>query len=49
MEKANVKDLFAELVEVITDSFVATYETENCSLIMKTLSGQKFCITVEEI
>lgn len=47
--KANAKDLFEEIVEVITDSFVATYQAEGNSLTMRIPNGQKFRITVEEI
>ena len=48
-QKAKAEDLFEELVEVITDSFVATYETEGNALIMRIPSGQKFRIAVEEV
>lgn len=48
-EKAKAEDLFQELAEVITDSFVATYETEGNALIMRIPSGQKFRIAVEEV
>lgn len=48
-EKAKAEDLFEELVEVITDSFLATYEREENALIMRIPSGQKFRIAVEEV
>lgn len=48
-QKAKAEDLFEELVEVITDSFVATYETEANAMIMRIPSGQKFRIAVEEV
>ena len=49
MEKTKTEDLFQELTEVITDSFVATYKTEENALIMKISNGQKFRISVEEL
>ena len=48
-EKAKAEDLFQELTEVITDSFVAAYETEGNALIMRIANGQKFRIAVEEV
>lgn len=45
--QAKVSDLFKEVVEVITDSFVATYEVKDNSLIMRIPNGQKFRISVE--
>ena len=47
--RANVKDLFQEIVEITRNSFVATYEVKNASLIMRIPNGQKFRISVEEI
>lgn len=47
-KQAKVSDLFQEIVEVITDTFVATYEIECNSIIMRIVNGQKFRITVEE-
>ena len=45
--QAKVSDVFKEVVEVITDSFVATYEVKDNSLIMRIPNGQKFRISVE--
>ncbi len=45
--QAKVSDLFKEVVEVITDSFVATYEVKDNSLIMRIPNGKKFRISVE--
>jgi len=45
--QAKVSDLFKEVVEVITDSFVATYEVKDNYLIMRIPNGQKFRISVE--
>lgn len=48
-KKAKVSDLFKEVLEVITDTFVATYEVEENSLIMRIPNGQKFRISVEGV
>ena len=45
-QKASVTELFEEVVEVITDSFVAIYEREDTALIMQIPNGQKYKITV---
>lgn len=47
-QKASVTELFEEVVEVITDSFVAIYEREDTALIMQISNGQKYKITVQE-
>jgi hypothetical protein len=47
-QKASVTELFEEVVEVITDSFVAIYEREDTALIMQIPNGQKYKITVQE-
>lgn len=45
----DVEKVFQEIVTVIKDGFVATYQTENNALIMRIVNGQKFRITVEEV
>lgn len=47
-QRAGVNELFEEVVEVITDSFVATYQREGTSLIMRFVNGQKYRLTVQE-
>ena len=47
-KKAGVNELFEEVVEVITDTFVATYQKEGTSLIMRFVNGQKYRLTVQE-
>ena len=46
--KAKAEDLFEELVEVITDTFVATYKRQGTTLKMCIPNGQTFNISVEE-
>ena len=46
--KAKAEDLFEELVEVITDTFVATYKRQGTTLKMRISNGQTFNISVEE-
>ena len=46
--KAKAEDLFEELVEVITDTFVATYKRQGTTLKMRIPNGQTFNISVEE-
>ena len=48
-ERARAEDLFQEVLEVITDTFVATYETEGNSIKMRIPNGQTFRILVEEV
>lgn len=48
-EQAKVSELFKEVLEVITDTFVATYEVEGNSMIMRIPNGQKFRISVEGV
>lgn len=45
-QEANATALFEELVEVITDTFIATYQKEGTSLIMQFVNGQKYRVTV---
>ena len=47
-QRAGVNVLFEEVVEVITYSFVATYQREGTSLIMRFVNGQKYRLTVQE-
>ena len=47
--KAKVEDLFAEIVEVIKNNFVAIYQTQANALIMRIPNGQKFRVIVEEV
>ena len=54
MEKQNEKmakaeELFEKLAKVITEEFVATYQKDGLSLLMRIPNGQTFKITVEEI
>ena len=46
--KAKAEDLFEELVEVIKDTFVATYKRQGTTLKMRIPNGQTFNISVEE-
>lgn len=48
-EKAKAEDLFQELLEVIEDTFIATYEVEKCALVMRIPNGQRFRVSVQEI
>ena len=45
--KPTANDAFEKIAEVIRENFVATYEKDGCTLIMRLPSGQKFKITVE--
>lgn len=47
--QTNEDNLFKELLEVITDTFIATYEEEENSMIMRLVSGKRFRISVEEL
>ena len=47
--EASVEELTEEIVSVIKKSFVAIYEREGNSLIMRIPNGQKFRISVEEL
>lgn len=47
--KVQAEDLLKELTDVIRNAFVATYEREEDSLIMRLVNGQSFCIKVEEM
>lgn len=47
--KAKAEDLIKEILEVVADTFVATYEVEKNSIIMRIPNGQLFCIAVNEI
>ena len=46
--RAKAEDLFEELVEVITDTFIATYTRQDTTLTMRIPNGQTFTISVEE-
>jgi len=48
-QQPTAKMLLDELTEVITDTFVATYEVAENALIMRIPSGQRFSVSVEEI
>ena len=44
------KDVFNEVIEVIRESFIATFIKENdTSLLMRFVSGQQFRLTIEEV
>ena len=49
LQQPTAKMLFEELVEVIIGTFVATYESDGNTLIMRIPNGQKFSISVAEI
>ncbi|MBR2970878.1 MAG: hypothetical protein IKC48_03680 [Clostridia bacterium] len=49
IKRAKIDVLFNEILEVVTDSFVAIYEIEQNSIIMRFLNGQKFLISVKEV
>ena len=44
-----VEQLFYEISEVIKEHFVATYKLKDNLLIMNTLNGQTFCLSIEEL
>lgn len=46
-QETNANGLFEEVVEVITDTFIATYQKEGTSLIMQFINGQKYRLTVQ--
>ena len=48
-EKAKAEELLQELLEVVADNFIATYETEGNSFIMRIANGQRFRVSVEEV
>lgn len=48
-QQPTAKMLLDELTEVITDTFVATYEVAENALIMRIPNGQRFSVSVEEI
>ena len=48
-KKVAVQELFKELAGTIAELYVAIYEKQDNSLIMRLLNGQKFKITVEEM
>lgn len=48
-KRVETKELFEEIVGVVKDNFVAIYETEQSTLIIRMLNGQKFRLSFEEI
>ena len=48
-EKANVGELFDALTEIVRETFVATYEKEENTLVMRLVNGQRFAISVQEL
>ncbi len=48
-KRAKVENLFQEILELVRNSFIGTYETQDHSIIMRIPNGQKFRISVEEI
>ncbi len=46
--KPTANEAFEKIAEVIRENFIATYETDARTLIMRLPSGQKFKITVED-
>lgn len=48
-KRVETKELFEEIVGVVKDNFVAIYETEQSTLIIRMLNGQKFRLSLEEI
>ena len=48
-QETSAENLFKELLEVVTDTFIATYEVEGNSMVMKIVCGKKFRISVEEL
>ena len=46
--KATAEYLFGEVAELIRNNFVATYEKQGCTLIMRIPSGKTFTITVQD-
>lgn len=44
------KDVFNEVIEVIRESFIATFiKEDDTSLLMRFVSGQQFRLTIEEV
>ena len=48
-KRVETKELFEEIVGVVKDNFVAIYETEQSTLIIRMLNGQNFRLSLEEI
>lgn len=48
-KRVETKELFEEIVGGVKDNFVAIYETEQSTLIIRMLNGQKFRLSLEEI
>ena len=47
--RAKAEDLLNELTSVMRSAFIAIYEKEEKSVIMRLVNGQRFRVTVDEL
>lgn len=48
-KRAKVGDLFQEILELVRNNFIGTYDIKDHSIIMRIPNGQKFRISLEEM